>query len=185
MLYEINTRRLRLAPFCSADVDRCVALANNINVARMVANIPHPYSRKDAADWIGGHEAGRAAGTDFPFAVILKGEGLIGAIGLHKKGAALFDLGYWLGEPYWGCGFASEAARAVMDWARTALGLREATACYFEDNPASGRVLEKAGFVSTGAEGRCQSIGRGCNARSISMIWRAAPEAFSSKSGNA
>jgi len=169
---QLETQRLTLGPFGESDLDRLTALANNINIARMVSEMPHPYTRKDAADWIASHDAGRAAGTDFPFAIRLKGEGLVGAIGLHKKGGAVFDLGYWIGEPYWGRGLASEAAAAVMDWARTGLGVREVTACYFEDNPASGRVLEKCGFARTGKAGSCQSLGRGCPASSIAMIWQ-------------
>ncbi len=172
MRYEIETPRLHLGPFRDADLNRCVRLANNINIARMVAAMPHPYTRKDAIDWIASHDAGRAAGTDYPFAITLKGDGLVGAIGLHKKGTAVFDLGYWIGEPYWGIGIASEAAAAVMDWARDVLGVREVTACYFADNPASGRVLEKIGFERTGKAGSCQSVGRGCPASSIAMIWR-------------
>jgi RimJ/RimL family protein N-acetyltransferase len=172
MQYEIETKRLILAPFVDADIDRRVALANNINVARMVTSMPHPYTRKDAEEWVTLHDAGRAAGTDFPFAITLKNEGLVGAVGLHKKSGPEFELGYWVGEPYWGRGIASEAAIAVMNWARDAIGLTHAVACYFEDNPASKRVLEKAGFVADGSEANCHSIGRGEKARSLNMVWR-------------
>ena len=172
MDYTIETERLVLAPFIDADNDRRVELANDIDVARMVTSMPHPYTRKDAVDWVTKHDAGRAAGTDFPFAINLKGDGLIGSVGLHKKGNALFDLGYWIGKPYWGHGYASEAAKAALAWARDNLGVTQMTACYFEDNPASGRVLEKVGFVHTGSDGNCHSIGRGEKARSLNMIWR-------------
>ncbi len=172
MDYTIETKRLVMGPFVDDDIDRRVVLANDIDVARMVTRMPHPYTRKDAIDWVATHDAGREAGTDYAFAINRKGDGLIGSVGLHKKGNTLFDLGYWIGKPYWGHGYASEAAIAVMDWGRKSLGLREVTACYFTDNPASGRVLEKAGFVHTGTDGNCHSIGRGEKMRSLNMIWR-------------
>ncbi len=172
MPYKIETRRLVLAPFEDADIDRRVALANDIEIARMVTSMPHPYTRKDAMEWVTKHDAGRAAGTDFPFAISLKGEGLVGAIGLHKKDGPEFELGYWIGKPYWGRGIASEAAKAVMQWASQKQGITEIVACYFEDNPASGRVLGKIGFSHTGTEGSCHSIGRGEKARSLNMIWQ-------------
>ncbi len=172
MSYEIETTRLTLGPFHYADIDRRVALANDIDVARMVAHMPHPYTRQHAIEWVARHDAGRAAGTDYPFAITLKGVGLVGAVGLHKKDSPVFDLGYWVGKPYWGRGIASEAARGVMDWARDNISLTEATACYFEDNPASARVLEKIGFAHTGTDGLCASLGRGEKARSFNMIWR-------------
>ncbi len=173
MPYTIETSRLIMAPFTDDDLERRVRLANNINVARMVSLMPHPYTRKDAMEWVATHDAGRAAGTDFPFAITLKGDGLVGSIGLHKKGTDDFDLGYWIGEPFWGRGIASEAAQAVMHWAQQHLGLAKATACYFEDNPASGRVLEKAGFVPTGTRGECESKARTEKTNAINMIWLA------------
>ncbi len=172
MDYKIETERLILAPFEDADIDRRVELANDIDVARMVTSMPHPYTRQDAVEWVTKHDAGRAAGTDFPFAITLKGEGLVGAVGLHKKDGPAYELGYWVGKPYWGMGIASEAAKAVVKWARQSRGITEIVACYFEDNPASCRVLEKIGFVHTGTEGACHSIGRGEKARSLNMIWR-------------
>ncbi len=65
---------------------------------------------------------------------------------------ATWEIGYWYGMPYWGLGYASEAARALMDWARDQLGAKVFVAGHFADNPASGNVLRKLGFVRTGSQ---------------------------------
>jgi RimJ/RimL family protein N-acetyltransferase len=80
-------------------------------------------------------------------------DGLVGACGVSRIGdpsEATWELGYWFGVPYWGLGYASEAAQAVMAWARDQLGALVFGAGHFVDNPASGAVLRKLGFVPTG-----------------------------------
>jgi RimJ/RimL family protein N-acetyltransferase len=74
---------------------------------------------------------------------------LIGSCGLGRRPSGAVELGYWIGRAFWGRGFATEAGYALVDIAR-ALGLRQLEASHFIDNPASGRVLEKLGFESTG-----------------------------------
>lgn len=149
----ISTRRLELRPFEASDARRVAYLAGDYAVAKMCGRVPHPYSFQAAQGWIAGQAADRARGVEFPFAVVLETDGLIGSCGVSRLGGAaqpVWELGYWFGLPYWGAGYASEAAEAVMWWARETLDAEIFTAGHFLDNPASGKVLRKLGFVPTG-----------------------------------
>jgi len=169
---RIETDRLTLRPFALGDAPRVSALAGAPCVARMTLTIPTPYPVLAAEGWILTHAAGRRRGSDFPFAVEAAGAGLVGAAGLHRRGEG-WILGYWIGAPYRGRGYATEAARALTAEAGGRLGLDALGAEWFEDNPASGRVLEKAGFAPTGAVVERFSLGRGARARAVAMEWRA------------
>jgi [ribosomal protein S5]-alanine N-acetyltransferase len=152
MQLAIETRRLVLRPFTQADARRVAYLAGDYDVARMCGRVPHPYSLKTAIDWIATHEEERVSGEEFPFAVTLERDGLIGSCGVNRaKGgpADLWEIGYWLGQPYWGFGYATEAAKALMAWAQAELGAKVFAAGHFADNPASGKVLVKLGFAHT------------------------------------
>ncbi len=83
------------------------------------------------------------------------------------------EIGYWIGRPYGGQGIASEAACAAMDWVRRDWRRRVAVAGYFADNPASGRVLERAGFLHTGEIQHRLSLARGETAPTRMMVWLA------------
>jgi RimJ/RimL family protein N-acetyltransferase len=137
----LETERLLLrAPRCG-DVKAIAALANDRRIAANTARIPHPYSVADAEEFIG---AVNQRDSEICF-VIMCGERLIGACGLdpHEDGP---ELGYWLGAPYWGRGFATEAARAVIDYAFGDLEHETIRAGARISNPASRRVLEKCAF---------------------------------------
>ncbi len=96
-------------------------------------------------------------------------DGLIGVVGVSRRGAGnpgggpggCHEIGYWLGEPWWGQGLMTEAVSRVIDFTRAELGLDRLLSDYFADNPASGRVQEKCGFRITG-RGRLKSQSRGC-----------------------
>ena len=153
MLLTIRTTRLTLRPFNESDAHRIAYLAGEYDVARMCGRIPHPYTVASAYSWIGRHENDRERGGEFAFAVTAPFDGLVGSCGVNRIGdpaGATWELGYWFGMPYWGLGYASEAAKAVMDWARDQLGAKVFGAGHFVDNPASGNVLRKLGFVPTG-----------------------------------
>jgi RimJ/RimL family protein N-acetyltransferase len=158
MRTTITTERLVLRPLELADAPRVAALTSAPEVARMVLSIPLPHLGICAEGWILILQARRPLGLDHVYAIDLPGEGLIGCIGAHVRPAGGAELGYWLGPRYWGLGFATEATRAVVEDARS-LGL--VTAGHFVDNPASGRVLEKAGFRYTGAVELRFSLARG------------------------
>jgi RimJ/RimL family protein N-acetyltransferase len=123
-----------------------VALANDRRIAENTARIPHPYKLADAENFISGANKGTA---DAVFLITLRDDTAIGACGV----TALDDqaeLGYWLGVPYWGKGYATEALHALIDYAFTDLGHKALNAGARVTNPASRRVLEKCGFQWTG-----------------------------------
>lgn len=149
----LETGRLVLRPFRSSDADAVQALANDADVARNTLNIPHPYAKEDAVAWIESHPGQLESRQAVTYAVTAPAEGgVIGAVGLileleHERA----ELGYWIGRPYWGRGYATEAARAVVAWGFSALALHRIHASHFPRNPASGRVLRKVGMRHEGS----------------------------------
>ena len=137
------TRRLTLRPPLEVDAEAIAKLLQNTNVSRNLTNVPHPYSLNDAYDWLG-----RTQG-DGTLNFSIHRQSLLGVIGLRPVDGHV-DLGYWLGEPYWGNGYISEAARAVVAYGFRRLEASEFHSGAYQDNPASLRVLEKLGFELTG-----------------------------------
>jgi RimJ/RimL family protein N-acetyltransferase len=136
------------------DADALAVLANHREIARNLGLMPHPYTVDDARAFIG-----RAARIDPPgasFAVTLAAGrgGLIGVAGYGKRADnGLMDMGYWIGIPWWGRGYATEAARAVVAHAFEIGGLDVLPSGYHADNPASGHILTaKLGFEIVGRE---------------------------------
>lgn len=163
----LTTERLVLRPLEVADLERLVSLANNLSVSRNLSRLPYPYTIADAQHWLSLQDQGRLSDGGLAFAVTLGG-GFIGGIGLGPLHSVQHELGYWLGEPYWGRGFASEASRAVIDYGFEMLGLGVIAAGHFADNHASGRVLTKLGFRYT-VETMRPSLARGHPARCLEM----------------
>lgn len=98
-----------------------------------------------------------------------QGSRLVGCAGLGPKPEGDAELGYWIARPYWGRGFATEGARGVLEVARL-LGHRRIVGRHFLDNPASGKVLRKLGFIPTGEAGMLQSCGRADPSPSVSYM---------------
>ncbi len=143
----LTTRRLVLRPFTAADAPAVQALASAAEIAATTANIPHPYPEGAAAVWIAGHPAAHAAGSAAIFAITTPADGVVGATELRVTPAMLHaELGYWIGVPFWGRGFATEAAAALLDHAFGALGLKRVYAHHIASNGASGAVLKKIGM---------------------------------------
>lgn len=148
----LTTDRLELRPFTSDDVDRVTELLQAPEIAATALNIPYPYSRADAKNWIGQHPGAAEAGTNLTWAVRRREDSLlIGAIGIHitahhRRGV----LGYWLGRPYWGQGYTSEAAQAVVEYGFSVLDLYRIEATRMPENIGSRRVMEKAGLTYEG-----------------------------------
>jgi len=137
----LETARLKLRAPRREDAKAVAVLANEFLVAANTARLPHPYRIADAELFIA-HASKRDGGPSF--IIVLDGSP-IGACGidLRTDGA---ELGYWLGMPFWGQGFATEAARAVIDYAFGELDLEALHAGARVSNPASRRVLEKCAF---------------------------------------
>ncbi len=157
---SLNGEELRLRPLVQEDALRVYELANNWNIASMLARMPYPYTQGSAEEWISGHIARRASGDSWPLAIEVNSE-LVGTIGLSRQGDDTYELGYWVGEPYWGQGIATRAARVLVKFAFDILGASRLTAGHFTENPASGRILTNIGFQKTGEESRfCLARGK-------------------------
>ena len=149
---SIETLRLLLRPFRLDDAPVVHELAGDRDIAATTMNIPHPYEPGMAGAWIAEHEPGYRDGTTATFAITLRDDAeLVGAIGLRiDRNLGKAELGYWIGKPYWNNGYASEAAIAIIDFGFDALGLNRIHAAHLARNPASGRVMQKAGMVLEG-----------------------------------
>ncbi|MHC5080860.1 MAG: GNAT family N-acetyltransferase [Planctomycetota bacterium] len=144
----LEKERLLLRPFSVADGREVQRLAGDRAIAETTQNIPHPYEDGMAEIWIATHEDTFVSGRGVHFAIFLKSESrLIGAVSLLDmvKGHQA-ELGYWIGKPFWGRGYCTEASRAVIDYGFHVLGLQRIHACHMGRNPASGRVMRKLGM---------------------------------------
>jgi RimJ/RimL family protein N-acetyltransferase len=148
----LSTARLILRPFSLADARDVQRLAGAYEIASTTAVIPHPYEDGMAEAWIGTHPAQLADGTGLVYAITLRAtQDLCGAIGLTIKPAhRRAEMGYWIGVPFWGQGYCTEAAAALRDHAFRALGLHRLVAVHMARNPASGRVMQKIGMRHEG-----------------------------------
>jgi RimJ/RimL family protein N-acetyltransferase len=149
---ELRTDRLVLREFALEDAPDVQRLAGEREVARTMLLVPYPYEDGMAEEWIATHRPAYEAGERVDWAVVLRGEGaLVGSISLRLH--PLHDnaeLGYWIGRPYWGRGYATEAAEAAVRHAFEVLRLHRIYANHFGSNPASGKVLRKIGMSLEG-----------------------------------
>lgn len=149
---SLTTERLVLRPFTLSDAPRVQELAGDERIAATTLTVPHPYQDGMADEWIATHADNFSSGRGLQLAVTLAQEDrLIGAIGLgitrpHRRA----ELGYWIGLPYWGRGYCTEAAQVLVEHAFHALGLHKITSRHLRENPASGRVMEKIGMTREG-----------------------------------
>ncbi len=148
----LYTQRLLLRPFVLADAPGMQRLVTAPEIAATTANIPNPYPDGMAAQWIAGRPAALENETHVAYAVTLRQGGeLVGNIGLHPEMAhRRAELGYWMGVPYWGQGYCTEAAAAMLCYGFEELGLHRIMARHFKRNPASGRVMQKIGMTYEG-----------------------------------
>ena len=148
----LQTERLILREFALEDAPDVRRLAGEPEIARTTLLIPHPYEDGMAEAWISSQRPAYEAGEHVNFAVTLRGEGtLVGSItlGLNPRDDN-GELGYWIGVPYWGRGYCTEAAREVVRYGFEDLGLHRIHASHFGSNPASGRVMQKIGMSYEG-----------------------------------
>jgi RimJ/RimL family protein N-acetyltransferase len=141
-----------LRPWRRGDEASLAQHADNSAVSRNLKDtFPHPYTLADAEAWIGRNvDAERL--TNFAIIVddaAVGGIGIIAGTDVDRRSA---EIGYWLAEPYWGRGIATAALRAVTEWAFATFDLVRLQADVYEWNPASARVLEKAGYTLEGRQ---------------------------------
>ena len=147
----LYTARLLLRPFQLSDAPAVQRLAGDAAVAEMTLNVPHPYGDGMAETWIASHRGAWDAGAAVTFAIATLDNELRGTISLqlttpHRRG----EMGYWIGRPYWGQGVATEAVHGLLQFAFGPLGLNRVQASHLPRNPASGRVMQKAGMQREG-----------------------------------
>ena len=143
----LETERLVLRAPRPEDAKAVAMLANDRRIAENLLRVPHPYRLADAEAFIASVNRSE---TDAIFLATLPDDTIIGSCGVDYRERIGYELGYWFAVPYWGNGYATEAARAVLDHAFTTLGCDALASGARVSNPASRRVLEKCGFQWTG-----------------------------------
>jgi len=142
------TERLVLRPPHEDDIAELATLAHNPRVAEMLSRMPHPYGEAEARAFLDRATLSRLAGA--VYAVTLAETGaFVGCAGLNATERGL-ELGYWMGEPYWRRGYATESAHALVDLAFRATNINVLHASCRVINPASRRVIHKCGFQYAG-----------------------------------
>lgn len=169
----VSTERLILRGPVKTDAAALAYLLNDINVAGMTSQIPYPYGMAEAEDWLAG-----SCRCDFvqtaDFMIEHRNFGVVGGLSFMPGPNGRPELGYWIGRPYWNRGYATEAVRGAMKWARRDWRRKVVVAGHFADNPASGQVLTKAGFLYTGDVELRESRARGrAEVPTRQMVWLA------------
>ena len=158
-----RTERLLLRPGWAEDAPALATAIADETIVRNLATAPWPFRLRDAEAFLA-----RPRDPVLPSFLIFERTTseprLVGACGLGRRPSGAVEMGYWISRPHWGQGFASEACTALIDIART-LGLPQLEGSHFLDNPASGRVLEKLGFMPVGITAPRMSCARGAEAQ--------------------
>ena len=168
----IATERLVLRGPVRADARAIANLAGDPGVAGQTVCVPHPYSHDDAEAAVE-----RAYRLDWEreaeFAIEHRNFGVVGMLGFKVRELGRPELGCWIGRPFWNRGYATEAVRGALKWVRRDWRKRLVVAGHFADNPASGQVLCKAGFLYTGDVHLKPSRARGREVPTRMMVWLA------------
>jgi ribosomal-protein-alanine N-acetyltransferase len=149
----LHTRRLLLDAFAPADAPDLQQLAGAREIADTTVAIPHPYDLDHALAWIGQQRRESVRGRATNFAVrLLRDSSLIGCAGLRDidREHSQAELGFWIGQAWWGQGYAREAASAVLRFGFEQLGLNRICAHHMARNPAAGQVLRHIGMEREG-----------------------------------
>lgn len=149
----LTTNRLVLKPLQATDMTRLVELIGTPEVVNNLSQVPSPYTLKDAEEWLA-----VVSGEKFNLNIFLD-DALIGAVALSDNHDGSYELGYWVGSEYWGCGYATEAAAGLLEFAAAQINPLNVSASVFQGNYASANVLKKLGFNATG-EGEVFSLSR-------------------------
>ena len=169
----LGTERLVLRAPVRGDAREIAELAGDFNVAAMTTRMPHPYGLADAEAFLARCEAADPR-REPTFAIQHRQFGVIGMLGFHPRPDGKAEVGYWLGRPFWGRGYATEALKAALGWAKGDWGKSALWAGHFVGNAASAGVLIKAGFLYTGdVERRACAARGGEEMPTRMMVWLA------------
>jgi RimJ/RimL family protein N-acetyltransferase len=150
----LQTERLTLRLHSPSDIPALMPLIGAREVAATTLRIPHPYTESDAQDFMADTKEELLNGSGLRLGIVVRqGDTLCGGVGLrmesdHRRA----ELGYWIGVPYWGKGYATEAAGAMVNYGFKRLGLHRIFASHLVDNSASARVLRKIGMRHEGTQ---------------------------------
>lgn len=144
----LRAPRLLLRAFRPSDAGAVRVLAMDRDVADGTVELPHPYELTHAVEWIAGHQRQFECRVAATYAVTRMADGvLLGAAALTFDAAHdAAELGYWIGKPYWGAGYATEAVRTLVAWGFDEAGLNRIHAGHFPENVRSAAVLRKVGL---------------------------------------
>ncbi len=160
-----RSERLFLRPAWPEDWEALLGGISDEGIVRHLATAPWPYTAHHARDFLSWPQDPR-----FPRFLLTLPAGdtshLVGMCSLLPREDGELHIGYWIARPYWGQGFATEAARAVVEVGRM-LGHKHISAAHHVDNPASGKVLRKAGFRPTGRVATTYCMARDANVESV------------------
>ncbi|MFL0584012.1 GNAT family N-acetyltransferase [Solibacillus silvestris] len=151
-MHKLETERLLLRPLTLDDSDRIEELAGEYDVAKSTLNIPHPYPKGSASQFIESIQTAEQNNKIVMFAIINKETKLlIGLINLnlsipYQRG----ELAYWIGKEFWGNGYGTEAAKALLEYGFNFFKLNKIFAASFTTNPGSWKVMEKIGMKYEG-----------------------------------
>ncbi|AQR62846.1 GNAT family N-acetyltransferase [Brevundimonas sp. LM2] len=168
----VETRRLVLRAPAPQEAPVIARLADDEAITRMTLRMPHPYALADAEAFVV-NVAAQDPARAHTFLICHEDLGPVGVIGLFEDADLAPEVGYWIGRPFWGRGFATEALEGALVWAARRWKRRVLLSGHFADNPASGRVLEKAGFLYTGEVRNQFSLARNAPVRTRRMVWLA------------
>ena len=157
---RLETERLILRPVRRSDAAAMIPLINNIEISKWLSRVACPYGAAEAEEFFAAVVDSDRPDHARPQAIELKTDPgrMIGVIAVEPhniEGGVLSDaaeFGYWIGQPFWGCGLVSEAAFAILPVSFDLGGYDKLTAGYFDGNGASKRILEKCGFVDVGSK---------------------------------
>ena len=146
--FVLETERLVLRRPTLADVKSIAHLANDRRIADNTRRLPHPYTPEHAVEFVGAL-ANEIRNTHF----LIEHDGeAAGMVGVDWRRPDAPELGYWLGVDFWGRGFGTEAARAVIDFTFEEFEIENLFSGARVANPASRNILEKCGFQWSGVE---------------------------------
>ncbi len=158
---HIQTERLTLRRPRLSDAGIMARRINDPDILLMTATLPMPYFSLTAEFWLMRATANWRRGQSYAYAITGPDDSLMGIVDLFKNAHGDWEIGYWLGKEFWGKGYMQEAARALLIESFHVLDIPYIDAGYFEDNPASGHILEKLGFVAKTETSNLYSVARG------------------------